>query len=347
MKLTNRRPLLKVASVISSVAFLVAGGLCQRPANCDPLVSDALSIQMSLLSGSRLSFGEPIVLQYKLTNISDQVATAYVGPDVPGPAQMSGEMRWLRIKLSDAQGSVVPVMPSLNAAQHNGLQFTGCSVQAGQSQQGYIVLSKSYMIPHPGDFSLVVLAQLPLDIEVGKPAENAPGQEVPFETPPAYLATQRFSFALHVTPADPKKLRGLAGTLRREATGEFDVAKATMLIESLFSLPEEQAWPEWQTIATDPTLFPSTQLGVIKQLRRLNTLKATDILARALWAAPSSKNMAAQASRNEALHSMYLGGNPKIKQHIRSLYIAHGVSETRLLESATASHPNRTSSRPN
>ena len=339
MKSISRRLLLKVATVISSVAFLIAGGICQRSAYANPHISDAVSIQMSLLSSSQFSLGEPIVLRYRLTNVSHQDVTAYVGPDAPGPASINGEMRWLKIKITDTNGNEVPALPNPDVVQHSGLQFTGCRVQAGQSQQGYVVLSKSYVFSHPGYYSLVVVAQIPFD-SGETPTENAPGQELPFEAPPAYLASQRFSCSLRVMPKDLQKLQALAGNLRGGVTSEPDVAKTTMLIESLFSLPEEQAWPEWQTLASDPTLSQFTQVTVIQQLRRINTLKATDILAQALWASSTGTSAAAKANINGALQSMYLGGDTKVKRHVRSLYVAHGVSEARLLEAATASHPN-------
>lgn len=320
MKTTNKASTLGkgLATLTAALVILCAFGQARAVADTDTL--GPLDIQLSLVGGTRFSLGEPISLRYDVTNSSKEDLVAHVGFD-----GASGGMRWLTIRLTGADGKAVLPLPEVGPSERNGQQNDVFLVSAGRTQHGYVVLSQRFVLPSAGDYSLVVSARMPYDVEE-PPLDDVPGQEAAVEVPPAYLASKTFSFPLHVAPADPRKLQALAESLRQEATAEHDVSKRSMLIQSLFSLPETQAAASWRTIASDPRLSYWGADDVAHGLAQVRSVQAADILAGMFPTAQEAAgpNVIANFGSRE-LEDMYRAGPARLRQYISHLYAIHGL----------------------
>ncbi len=320
MKTTNKASTLGkgLATLTAALVILCAFGQACAVADTDTL--GPLDIQLSLVGGTRFSLGEPISLRYDVNNSSKEDLVAHVGFD-----GASGGMRWLTIRLTGTDGKAVLPLPEVGPSERNGQQNDVVLVSAGRTQHGYVVLSQRFVLPSAGDYSLVVSARMPYDVEE-PPFDNVPGQEAAVEVPPAYLASKTFSFPLHVAPADPRKLQALAESLRQEATAEHDVSKRSMLIRSLFSLPEAQAAASWRTIASDPRLSYWGADDIAHGLAQVRSAQAADILAGMFPTAQEAAdpNVIVNFGSRD-LEDMYRAGSAPLRQHISHLYAIHGV----------------------
>jgi hypothetical protein len=211
-------------------AFVAA--VAVRPA----FAQDPPRVDMSLASGQTISLGEPIVLDYTITNRSTGETGVYLGHE---------QRSWLTIYLLDDAGRQVGSVTDTVSPRPEGLRFPGARVQRGRSYRGRLVVGQWLAVPRAGRYTLRVQVRLPYAIAQTGPAFV--GERLKYSST---VVTTGYDFPFTVTPSDPDRLRSLAGSLRQAAIqpGANNVAA----INSLFSLPEAYALPSWQALIRDP-----------------------------------------------------------------------------------------------
>jgi len=151
-----------------------------------------------------------------------------------------------------------------------------------------------------------------------------------------------------VGPADPARLARIMDSLVMKAldrTGSY--MSRNMPIEALFSIPESEALPAWDTLI-DLSIAQGALQPVqkaIEEMVRVGTPAKADLLAEIVWGRYRSRlNVEAGAVLDESpgglsltlnpgpfilaaahrgLINMYWAGDSELKEHIKALFIEH------------------------
>jgi hypothetical protein len=260
-----------------------------------------ISLQMSLATPSTFSLGEPVVLQYRITNNTGQRQSVYMGKDAKS---------WLSERLVDQDGDSVAPLPDVAPSSPGGIHFNGPSIDT--YYEGDAIVSQRFMIPRPGHYTLIVHATLTLGVHPPNPRQSADGLE------------SDFVFPLTVTAAAPAKLAAVAQGYERMAVAYQSPQWHSWYVDALLSMPEEEAMPAWRTLANEPDPMFVIRGRVAEDLLRVNTPAAADVLAEMLSA--PGLGSSASATIGHLLDEMYNAGSPTLRQHIASIAAAHGLS---------------------
>lgn len=324
----NIMPVLAAMLAVAGMfAFVTA---VTQPVHADADSSGPLRAEMYLASAKKFAPGEPVLVHYKVINTSPSESTTVSVGD--------NGTEWYSIKVLDATGRSVQMPPRLfaRARKPEGLyQSPERILLPGEYLEGDIVASRFMSVPVPGQYSLHIAVLL--GYETGQDSAGAPPEGMSNH----FSLIRDFVFTTTVTRGDLTVVRARAESLRQEMLqGNKD---SNTLAEELFSMPEATALPTWQSLVNDPMSSEFVLAGAAQQLSFRPSKAKADLVAQILWDSgrdPKTRSSAQAARIWAAMSKMYGTSDSSLKQYIRSLYIAHGVSASELDGSSVKSHPN-------
>lgn len=310
--------------------ILLAGSSSPRPVLADPTGPQALDLRMTMASSTRISLGEPIVVHYTIKNMAPaEQITFHAG-------EKNNE--WYAFSLTDSKGRTIKAVPPPTLGTTQGLhQSPEASIPHGDRMEGDLVVTRYLAVPGPGTYTLVVHTATPYYVEPSDAGWYPNGRPSSMQL---VELRQDFRFPLIVTATTSAALRVLSEALRRKLADARYAGQWKSLTEQLFSLPEEEAFSAWQTLLTDPTTSDLVLTTAADQLASQPDVTKASLLAEALWGGVQLMDNDAHPGLWKALLKMYGTPDPVLKQRIHSLYNMHGISDARILEAQTASHPN-------
>jgi len=276
--------------------------------NEDWITAEPISVELSL-SSKTIMLGEPLVFDYAITNALPEMIATYMGMDLEG---------WLTFRLMYAAGQ--EVLPLLDPRVQNpgGMHTNGARISPHSHFRGYVVLSQRFGINKVGEYQLSVQAHLPY----------APDEREGFVWPEQFEETYgtvfkaEHSFQFSATEADPARLRKIAEELASQFIERLPYSKS-VLLEALFSMPEEYALESWKAVTQAQKLPDFLRQEVAKELTRLNSITAADILADMTWKPAQPPEPNGLGSTWSPLHNMYFSAGLELKQHIETLFKEH------------------------
>lgn len=283
------------------ILSLMAVGLAVWSASASAIgaasTSQPLSVQIALTSDA-VTLGEPITLQYRIANSSDDSVSVDMGEDKRG---------WLSFSLVDALGTPAQTYTEILTRQ-SGIHSDGIRLDQHGESMGYMVIGRGIKPEHIGQYHLTIVANLGY-------RKSEKGKSESF--------SQRYVLPLTVTPKDTEKLISDAAALGEAAAHDTDVSERHAAVEALFLMPATEADPAWQALISVSDLPVSTAADIAKQLVRLNSVAGADLLAKMNWAAPPqwAGNGFAALQYLQELHGT---GSQQVRQHIDDLFALHG-----------------------
>ncbi len=272
-----------------------------------------LQVQVSLISNSTFSMGEPLILKYKILNTSPERAETYMGKDQAG---------WVTEALADAQGHTIPTEVGQSWHRNGGAHNDGVSVSPMSSATGYVIFNPCAAIHAAGKYKVTVKTRLPYAL--GVQADEVPRNK--YETSDN-VAINDFTFSLNVTPHASQTLKQAAETLRQNVENANLRDWSYAAVEALFSMPEADVSSVWQELISDPAT-PQHALGLAAdQLVRLHSITASDLVAQMRWEPARPLEAGETPIGATALDEMSRLGDAKLRKHIDSLYAVHGESQ--------------------
>ncbi len=286
------------------IAALFALALVALPASADDSAAEPFSIQASLLTPSKITLGEPILVRYKLTNASPQKVVTHLG--IYGTD-------WYTLTMRDIHGDAVPLIPDPRPAQPQGVYSSKSGFfREGVSDTDYILVTKRLAIQHPGQYTLIIHAKLPYvtgdDLDEGTPEASAADSGL--------TQTQDITIPILVTDADPIRLQATAENLRKASIDGQNGQLALANMDALFSMPEAQAAASWQSLAFTPSMFTDAVIG---ELAELHSTTGVDILAQML-----DNPKLTRSSISVSINKLYNAGTPALRDHIKAVANLHG-----------------------
>lgn len=271
---------------------------------------------VSLITSETITQGEPIILKYDVTNVSGM--QRYIGLN-------EDSSNWLSLSLVDATGHLVSGHSVSNPNQMDTeANFsttkspfdTPGSIAAHATLAGYVVANQWFLMPAPGRYTLA--AHIHLFYRVVSTSAPTDGQ----------MNEQDFTFPLTITKADSTRLQATAQTLETailQVHPTEPLAKRSMLIRALFSMPSIQAGPSWQALISDPSSSSRVILGAVDNLTCLRSAAATDILIGMRLNPTPAQDKYVTSEVVGAIAGIYRDADPVLRQHIRQIYALNGV----------------------
>lgn len=280
------------------------------PAKSDPEALDAVNVNLSLDTPAVIEAGEPIVVRYKIVNmLEDQTIGVYTGMH---------KTAWYSLDLKDNSG-ISTVIRNEQPPASGGLQPSETSTLRPQGyESGYIVASRFLSAPHPGKYVLTI--HVAMRYASVDPTEH--NSFVIKHTVDASGAsfTKDYTFPLTITQANPAQLTSRAEGLLQQIRKEQDNAKLTALYDALFSMPEAQAGPSWEALATKPPRMYEEKIA--NGLARIHSVKTVDLLVQMLEnpSLPPDNAFYIKTKIDES----YNAGDASVKEHIKALAASRG-----------------------
>ncbi len=296
-----------------STVLLLLGlllGVFVAPQQAQSSNKSDLQVQVSLISNSTFSLGEPIVLKYQILNTSSERAETYMG---------KGQRGWVTETLSDAQGHAITFGAEQSPHQNGGAHVDGISVSPMSSAAGYVVFNPWTTIHTAGKYKLTVHTQLPYGL--GAQAEEvAPDKYEAFGN----VAASDFTFSLNITPHTSGTLKQAAEMLRQSVADAKLQDWSSAAVEALISMPEADVSSVWEEMISDPAV-PRYALGfAADQLVRLHSITASDLVAHMRWEPARPLEAGESPIGAAALDEMSQLGDAELRKHIERLYASHG-----------------------
>jgi hypothetical protein len=247
---------------------------------------EPLFLEFSLTS-NRLSAGEPIVLTYKLTNVSSTPVGVYLTDERAGWANDKDRVGWLSVDILGAKGQGVPTSGRSAATQIDHASMPGYQVLGpGSTIHGQRLLSRYLMTSDPGTYRLVPRGTI--SYCQGETINDS--QRLlsgPRATDPVYK--WEVSLPLTVTIRNTARLRRVADDLRAQAISAKGVDARRTALLALFSMPEEVVLDIWAELGKDAAFKDRETL--LKQLREIGTQSTIGLYRelKAKWAAEAQK----------------------------------------------------------
>ena len=301
-----RQGLYSAAFSFCCAVLLLSASFCQA----DQI---PMSVEATLATPATITLGEPIMLHYKMSNLSSDEHLAV----------LSGiyNTEWYTLSLKDARGIRVPLIPDTRPLDppgaHAGDVATFAAAENRDSwQDGYIVASKSFSPPRPGKYILTVHVHAFYTL-VAPTLENPVLMKSMMNSDGTVLI-QDFDFPLTVTAANPVALQAKANALKEAIDKE---QRSTLLLpemDELFSMPEAQASSVWEKMALQAG--PMNRDLIADKLANLHSTKAADILFK-MMANPQSNSEFV----SRRLSEIYNSGDPTFREHIKSVAAQKGI----------------------
>lgn len=264
-----------------------------------------VTMTASVEGSSTVVLGEPILLNLAVQNSSDQPASIYTHEADSTPL--------ITERFIEAGGKpVAPVVKFLDKPQKTDVMhvWNGISLRANDSNSWQSLASAGITFPHPGNYVLQVHVQYPYvvgDIDQGS----------------HYVLKNDYSFPLKIVESNSSSLQIIAEQFHKSIMQTSDVNKRSLLIKSLFSMPET-VYPAWQSLIEEPKLDGGELSETVVELAKLKTIKSADLLAEIIWSPSQPRSVIAEAAPGSYLDKMYDAGNPALKKHIEGLYKQNG-----------------------
>ena len=286
---------MKIFPVVAATSVLLCN-LALSPSRADaPLPGQ---MQVSFTSKS-VTLGEPIVLNYKITNVENHGVMVYMGRE---------ERNWTKMTLVDASGQ--PVLPvSVPPPVRNGIYTDGIGIGANGAGEGSLVVSQQFQPTHSGQYRLKLSTHLVYSWDDESRVPTANDQTVEDKT---------FTIPLIILPRDPKKLLAVAQGLQQEAIQGKNVGNRQLALQMLFTMRDPVCLPVWRALATDPSLDASRAVEVAKYLGDAETTNAADILAAMQTIKPERWSQVGQSPQG-IMQRMQTFAAPEVKQHLAQL----------------------------
>ncbi len=324
----------KYTGAVGAAIFSLLWVMCALPLYAEASTDGPVTVEITA-DTNQITLGEAIVLRYRITNASDQVVVLHAGVrdkslDGPGADTIAMYRRdWLTMNMADMDGKSAPFLPEIGGASARDVQY-GQNISLwsgnGNRSEGYIVASQWFVPSHAGHYLLTAHVRMPY--AVFSESDVTPEQVESGLRSVKTVFMHDYVLPITIKPTNPQRLQTVAEALRKSATVETDVLKQSMLIRSLFSMPENYVWQSWQTIANDPTLFVNGRDVVVSEMSRIASLRAADILARMLTSPAKGSGTELQARVRRSLITMYQAGSPQLKEHIKKLLSKYRVTSS-------------------
>jgi hypothetical protein len=293
--------------ILPVVAVAVAGMVVS--AHADPQLNGPCSVEVSVKNNT-VSQGEPIIVQYKITNTS----TTEIYPDhMDGRHQWFNEIpdRWYHFEVKNCSTNVVTPLPDL-ASAYKGVpseipHLPG--IPKNSSYDGDIVASQPDNPLQPGNYILSAQAELPCTSGPDRLLNSWP-------------VGGKVLFPITITLPDSTRLLSKARIWRTYVMANTDPVKQVSALRSLFALPEQSALPEWQDLVSDETLPDNVRTIMAEEIARVNSPAAADLLAQLCWEATEQKHKGPPVLLY--LSAMWQQGDINMKRHIEGLAASHG-----------------------
>jgi hypothetical protein len=270
--------------------------------------SDSIDVRITMTTSSSVLQGEPVILRYEVTNNTGNDIDIREGAD---------RREWYTLSVKDESGHIISPIDRKKILLPWEQGPMGMTVQAGKTQNGYIV--PAYRFPHPGKYLISVNARLPYGF-TGDPIAS---QHQDIESVFGQTYENDYQFWLSVGPEDDARLQTDAEGLKKTIVSTTNGVQTAALIDALCTMPEAQAAPVWQELADGPKADITIKADLAEQLVSLHTRKSVDILASMLWS--PEKTFGEFLPNANLLTRSYLVGDDSLKQHIKDLYSQHGV----------------------
>jgi len=272
-----------------------------------------MSAEATLATTATITLGEPVMLHYKLSNLSDNQHLAV----------LSGvyNTQWYTLNLKDAKGNQVPLIPDTRPLDPSGFHAGDVATFATAGnrdgwQDGYIVASKSFVVPRPGRYVLTLHVRASYTL-VAPTLEN-PVLIKSMMNSAGTVLIQDFNFPLIVTSINPTVLQAKANALKETINKEQSSMLLLPEMDELFSMPEAQASPVWEKMALQAG--PMNRDLIADKLANLHSTKATDILFQMMATSTSNDEFISRR-----LSEVYNESEPALKGHIKALALQRGV----------------------
>ena len=228
-------------------------------------------VEARLATPATVSLGEPIMLHYKLSNLSSNEKLVV----------LSGiyNTAWYTLGLKDQAGNPVRLIPDTRPLNPPGPHAGDIGIYATRDgrdgwRDGYVVATKSFSVPRPGKYVLTMHVQAPYTL-VPPTLENPVLMKSQIISDGTVLI-QDFRFPLTVTAFNPAALQAKANALKEAISKELNSPLLLPEIDELFSMPEAQAGPVWEEMALQAK--PMERDLIADKLAGLHSNKGADIL---------------------------------------------------------------------
>lgn len=297
---------------ISLLIILAAFG-ASVSASAGDNTSLPLAASMRLMTTTIMQ-GEPVILHYSLSNLGGQKIGAHFG---------IYNNDWYTLSLVDQTGQPVGTVRDLRPARPASpiYRLPNPFLSPGQTRAGDIVVTRLFVVSHPGRYTLSVDVHLAM-MEVPRSEEDPSHVEEMLETSSTtFTSAYRFSFV--VTKADTASLQRIAETLRQTSVKNNGAQNGLLLsVDQLLSMPVEAALPSWQALVAGTDGKPAL---VVKSLSDFPSVRAADILASMAWDARWQPFKYPTDRVLMALQEMHETPDATLRQHIDGLFAAHGI----------------------
>ena len=296
-----------------AVAFTLICTVLLLPVSSSQADQAPMAVTASLATPATISLGEPIMLHYKLSNLSpDEKLVVLSGIYNTG---------WYTLGLKDQAGNPVRLIPDTRPLNPPGLHAGDVGIYATSDQRdswrdGYIVATKSFTVPRPGKYLLTMHVQAPYTLVA--PTLEDPVQMKSLIDSAGTVLTEDFSFPLTVTTADPVVLQAKAKALEEAISKEKNGTILLPEMDELFSMPEAQAGPIWEEMATQAK--PMDRDLIANKVASLNSNKAADILFKMMDNPATDSGFV-----NDKLSEIYNGGDVLLREHIKTAAAQRGI----------------------
>lgn len=298
---------------LPAAALLLFCALLLLSASSSKADQSSISVEARLATPATISLGEPIMLYYKLSNLSsDEKLVVLSG---------SYNTAWYTLGLKDQAGNSVRLIPDTRPLNPPGPHSGDVGIYATSDSRdswrdGYVVATKSFSVPRPGKYVLTMHVQAHYTL-VPPTLENSVLMKNLISETGAILA-QDFSFPLTVTPADPIVLQAKANALKEAISNEKSSTLLLPKMDALFSMPEAQAAPIWQQMAMQAK--PMDRDLIASKVAGLNSNTAADILFKMM-----DNPLTNSAFVSTKLSEIYNAGNSALRDHIKSAAAQRGM----------------------
>lgn len=291
------------------LATLILSGMAAAPTFASDTDAPPFDVKVTLITPSTICLGEPILLKYKIANVSQRNVTTH--PGIYGT-------EWYKLTLRDAQGVSIPPILDRRPAHPLGAYsgFGGLFLRVKpETMDDYIPVTLRFAIQRPGKYVLTLHANLPYAYD-GITDDTYDTDETEAMAMASGLhQMQDITFPILITPADPIRLRHTAEVLSKAYREEDDSQLGRAKLDCLFSMPEAQAAASWRALAFQPkTIVDNVNVELVgSKLAELRSATGTDILAEML-----DKPEVATESIRVDLNRLYNGADPALREHIKA-----------------------------
>ena len=252
--------------------------------------------------------GEPIVLRYTTTNISDQRLGLTWG-------QTAG----YTVSLIDEAGATTVVQQQITPARGFHL-VPDPFMPAGDKREVYFTIPQQDISLHPGRYTLTVQVRLPYT--TADEHEESPLKIEQDVQASGNVLKRAFRFPLMITASDNTVLRATAASLLRTilATPYGPEYQADM--EALFSMPEAQAAASWQALVAHSDTMNTALIA--DRLGNVGSVKAANLLFDMLDDPALSPDNSMFIS--EKLARMYNSSNVNLRSYLKNTMTQRGIT---------------------